>query len=146
VHFIFVFIQPEKCRYCKKANKEALATLNGYSAALQEHDISKAISYLSKTKDFLAYDNGKAMNCEEFTAAIKTAFTQIKKTVVRYDTFYVRNIVENAVLITGSFHQNVTDANNKEFDFDVTASFVVIKGDGEWKLTYSTVVSRLVSN
>jgi hypothetical protein len=129
-----------------KANKEALATLNGYSTALKEHDISKAISYLSNTKDFLVYDNGKAMNYEEFTAAIRTAFSQIKKTLVRYDTVYVRNIDENAVLITGSFHQSVTDANDREFDFNVTASFIVLKRDGAWKLTYSTVVSRPVSN
>jgi hypothetical protein len=129
-----------------KANKEALATLNNYTAALKEHDISKAISYLSNTKDFLVYDNGKAMNYEEFTVAIRAAFLQIKKTVVRYDIVYVRSIVENAVLITGSFHQSVTDANDKEFDFDVTASFIVLKRDGEWKLTYSTVASRLLSD
>jgi hypothetical protein len=129
-----------------KANNEALATLNNYFAALKENDISKAISYLSNTKDFLVFANGKAMNYEEFTAGARTTSSQIKKVLLRYDTIYTRNINENAVLITGPFHQSVTDTNDRQFDFDVTASVILLKRDGQWKLTYVTEIVRLVSN
>jgi ketosteroid isomerase-like protein len=129
-----------------KANKEVLATLNDYIAALRALDLPKTISYYSNSKDFLVYDNGKAWNYEEFTAGLKTAFSQIKKAVVSYDGIYLRNITENAVLTTGPFHQSLTDSNDREFDFDGTASFIWLKKDGQWKLTYATVVSQLVSN
>ncbi|MFL5743012.1 MAG: nuclear transport factor 2 family protein [Flavisolibacter sp.] len=129
-----------------KANKEVLATLNDYISALKELDLSKTISYFSNAKDFLVYENGKAWNYQEFTAGLKTSFPQIKKAHVSYDSVYVRNIAENAVLTTGPFHQRLTDANNRELDFDGTASFIWLKREGQWKLTYATVVSRLVSN
>jgi len=127
-------------------NKEALATLNGYFAALKEHDISKAISYFSNTKDFLVYVNGKAMNYEEFTTGLRTTFLQIKEIVVRYDTVYIRNIGGDAVLMTGLFHESFTDGNGKKFDFDITASVILLKRNGQWKVTYVTEVDHFVSN
>jgi len=129
-----------------KANKEVLATLNNYIAALKQLDLSKTISYFSNTKDFLVYDNGKAWNYEEFTAGLKTSFSQIKKALVRYDSVYVRSIAENAVLTTGPFHQSLTSSDDRVFGFDGTASFIWLKREGQWKLTYATVVTQLVSN
>ena len=129
-----------------KANKEALATLNDYFAALKENDISKAISYFSNTKDFLVFANGKAMNYEEFTAIARTTSSRIKKLLFRYDTIYIRNINENVVLITGPLHETVTDNNDRQVDFDVTASVILLKRDGQWKITYVTEVVQLVSN
>jgi hypothetical protein len=35
---------------------------------------------------------------------------------------------------------------NRDFDFDGTASFIWLKRDGQWKLTYATVVTQPVSN
>lgn len=127
-----------------KTNKEVLNALNGYIAALKELNLSKTISYYSNTKDFLIYDNGKAWNYDEFTDALKNTFSQLKKATVSYNDFYVRNISENAVLITGSFHQSLTDTNDQQFNFDGTASFIWMKINGEWKLNYATVASRLV--
>jgi len=129
-----------------KANKEVLATLNDYIAALKQLDLSKTISYFSNTKDFLVYDNGKAWNYEEFVAGLKTSFSQIKKAIVRYDSIYVRSIADNAVLTTGPFHQTLTTSDEREFNFDGTASFIWLKREGRWKLTYATLVTRLVSN
>jgi ketosteroid isomerase-like protein len=129
-----------------KANKEVLATLKDYVAALKQLDISKTVSYYSKTKDFLVYDNGKAWNYEEFVGGLKTSFSQIKEALVSYDSIYVRSIAENAVLTTGPFHQTLTSSDDRDFHFDGTASFVWLKRDGQWKLTYATVVSQLVSN
>jgi len=129
-----------------KDNKEALATLNGYLAALNEHDIAKAISYFSNTKDFLVYANGKGMNYEEFTTGLRTTFLQIRAMLVRYDTVYVRNIGGNAVLITGRFHESFTDVNGREFDFDITASSILLKRKGQWKVAYVTEVDQLVSD
>jgi hypothetical protein len=129
-----------------KANKEALATLNNYIAALKELNVIKAISYCSDSKDFLVYQDGNAMNYEEFTASIRTAFSQIKKAVVHYESVHVRHIAQDAVLITGPFHQTVSDPNDKEYDFEVTASFILLKREGQWKINYATVVSRLITN
>ena len=129
-----------------KDNKEALTTLNGYLAALKEHDISKAISYYSNTKDFFVYSDGKAMNYEEFTTGARATFLQIKEMLVRYDTVYVRNLGENAVLITGPFHETLTDMNDRKFDFDVTISVILLKRNGQWKVTYVTQVHHLVAN
>lgn len=129
-----------------KANQEVLATLNDYIAALRQLDLSKTISYYSNTKDFLVYDNGKAWNYEEFVAGLKTSFPQIKKAVVNYDSIYIRSIAENAVLTTGPFHQTLTSSDDREFDFNGTASFIWLKREGQWKLTYATVVTQLVSN
>jgi hypothetical protein len=144
VSFFYSYSQPNADT--AKANKEVLATLNNYITALKQLDLSKTISYFSNTNDFLVYDNGKAWNYEEFTAGLKTTFSQIKKAIVRYDSVYVRSIAENAVLTTGPFHQTLTDANDREFDYDGTASFIWLKKDGQWKLSYATVVSKLVSN
>ena len=110
-----------------KANKEVLATLNNYIAALKQLDLPKTISYFSNAKDFLVYDNGKACNYEEFTAGLKSSFSQIKKAFVSYDSIYVRSIAENAVLTTGPFHQTLTSSDDREFDFDGTASFIWLK-------------------
>jgi ketosteroid isomerase-like protein len=129
-----------------KANKEVLAALKDYIAALKQLDLSKTISYYSNTKDFLVYDNGKAWNYEEFVAGLKTSFSQIKKALVSYDSIYIRSIAENAVLTTGPFHQTLTSSDDRDFDFNGTASFIWLKRDGQWKLTYATVVSQLVSN
>lgn len=129
-----------------KANKEVLATLNDYIAALKRLDLSKTISYFSNSKDFLVFDNGKAWNYEEFTAGLKTSFSQIKKAFVSYDIIYVRSIDENAVLTTGPFHQTLTNSDDRVFNFDGTASFIWLKRDGQWKLTYATVVTRLLSD
>lgn len=129
-----------------KDNKEALATLNDYLNALKEHDISKAISYFSNTKDFLIYVNNTAMNYEEFITGLRTSFLQIKKMHVHYDTVYVRNTGEDAVLITGLFHQSITDMNDREFYFDITVSAILLKRNGQWKITYVTQVNHPVSN
>jgi hypothetical protein len=129
-----------------RANKEVLATLSDYITALKQLDLSKTISYYSNTKDFLVCDNGKAWNYEEFVAGLKTSFSQIKKALVSYDRIYVRSIAENAVLTTGPFHQTLTNSDDRDFDFDGTASFIWLKREGLWKLTYATVVTQLVSN
>jgi hypothetical protein len=94
----------------------------------------------------LVYDNGKAWNYEEFVRGLKTSFSQIKKSLVTYDSIYIRSIAENAVLTTGPFHQTLTNSDDRDFDFDGTASFIWLKRDGQWKLTYATVVSQLVSH
>lgn len=129
-----------------KANNEVLAALNDYIAALNKLDLTKTISYFSNTKDFLVFDNGKAWNYEEFTDGLRSSFSQIKKALVRHDTVYVRSIADKAVLTTGPFRQTLTSPDEREFNFDGTASFIWLKRDGQWKLTYATVVSRLVSN
>jgi hypothetical protein len=120
--------------------------LNDYIAALKLLDLSKTISYFSNSKDFLVFDNGKAWNYEEFTAGLKTSFSQIKKAFVSYDIIYVLSIDENAVLTTGPFHQTLTNSDDRVFNFDGTASFIWLKRDGQWKLTYATVVTRLLSD
>jgi ketosteroid isomerase-like protein len=125
-----------------KANRDALATLNNYLVAVKEHDVSKTLSYFSNTNDFLVYANDKAMNYEEFTTGIKTTFSQIKSLDLRFDNIYIRNINENAVWITGSFHQSVADVNNRQFDYNGTASLILLKRDGEWKITYVAQVVR----
>jgi hypothetical protein len=129
-----------------KANKEALATLNDYFVALKENDISKAINFYANTKDFLVLANGKAMSYEEFTTSARTTSSQIKKLLLRYDKIYVRNIDESAVMITGPFHQSVIDTNDRQFDFDGTASVILLKRGGQWKITYVTQVVQPVSD
>lgn len=127
-------------------NKEVLGILNSYTTALKEHDITKAISYCSNTKDFLVCVDGKALNYEEFTSSLKTSFSQIKEMHVSSDTVYVRNIGADAALITGLFHEGITDLNGMEFDFDITISAIFLKRNGQWKITYVTQANRFVSN
>jgi hypothetical protein len=127
-------------------NKEVLAILNSYTAALKEHDIAKAIGYCSNTKDFLVCVDGKAFNYEEFTSSLRTSFSQIKEMRVSSDTVYVRNIGPDAALITGVFHEGVTDMNNRQFEFDITISAIFLKRNGQWKITYVTQANRFVSN
>lgn len=142
--FSFSFSQPKADT--AKANKEALTTFNDYLAAYKENDMSKAISYFSNSKDFLILTNGKAANYEEFTASARTFSSQIKKHVLRYDTIYIRNIDPNAVLIMGPLHESVTDTSDRQFELDVTASIMMLKREGQWKITYVTQVVQLKSN
>ena len=128
-----------------KDNKEALAALNGYIDALQKLDIPKAISYCSNTPDFIVFENGKAMNYEEFTTNMRTNFPQAKKVLITSINVHVRNISANAVLITGLYHETATDVNDRVFDFDVITSSVLLKKDGQWKLSYVTDVVQPTS-
>ncbi|GEO12149.1 nuclear transport factor 2 family protein [Segetibacter aerophilus] len=129
-----------------KANREAFATFNDYLAAYKENDMSKAISYFSNSKDFLILANGKAFNSEEFTASVRQFSPQIKKHVLWYDTIYIRNIDTNAVLIMGPLRESVTDTNDRQFELNVTASIMMLKREGQWKIAYVTQVVQPISN
>lgn len=124
--------------------EEILTVLNNYFAAVKERNPQKAISYYANTEDFLVYSDGKASNYEEYAKSVTDFLPKAKKVDIGFDTVYVRRISKDAALVTGAFHENFTDADNKDFAFSVTGSIILLKKQGQWKITYATAVYQPV--
>ena len=127
----------------KELNKEITNVLNEYYAAVNAQDVNKTISYCLNSPDFITYVNGRANNYEEWTNQVKAFLPTPKKIRYSFDTLYTRKISDDAVYVTGPFHQDMTDKDNKASLADITASMVLLKKNGEWKIAYATSVYLL---
>jgi len=127
----------------KELNKEITNLLNEYYAAVNAQDVNKTISYYLNSPDFITYVNGKANDYEEWTNQVKVFLPTPKKIRYSFDTLYTRKIGDDAVYVTGPFHQDMTDADNKTSLADITVSMVLFKKNDEWKIAYATSVYLL---
>jgi ketosteroid isomerase-like protein len=121
-------------------NSQVTMALKNYYAAVNKQDVDKAISYYLNSPSFITYVNGHASNYEEWTKQVRTFLPTPKQLEYSFDTLYTRKINDDAVFVTGPFHQHVVDADNKESFADITATMVLIRIKNEWKIAYAASV------
>jgi ketosteroid isomerase-like protein len=118
--------------------KQILSLVKNYCSAVESKNVNEVISYYSKSPEFMVYVNGKMNTYDEYVTQVKTVLPQLKKVNLSFDTLYIRNLGPNYVIAAGPFQEFMVDKEGKEMSFKIDVTWILIKQNNTYKLTYAS--------
>lgn len=118
-----------------------------YGQAVEKMDIEKTISHFNNDSEFYVYSDGRHFTYDEIKESVKNEFFKgLKKIELNWDTINVRTVDAKEAVCFAILNQSLLDSAGTTLKVRVEATFVGVKKDDSWKITYVHSRHELIAN